>query len=74
MLLKSTLQGVTDTPFILVMVESNDSAHTDGTNINALVNTEVAGNQASRWMVSHEVMSKSWLNHPSLVVIESVCC
>lgn len=42
LLLKSTLQGVTDTPFVQVMVESNDSAHTGGTNINALVNTEVA--------------------------------
>ena len=41
LLLKSTLQGVTDTPFVQVMVESNDSAHTGGTNINALVNTEV---------------------------------
>ena len=42
LLLKSTLQGVTDTPFVQVMVESNDSAHTGGTNIHALVNTEVA--------------------------------
>ena len=41
-LLKSTLQGVTDSPLVQVMVESNDSAHTGGTTINALVNTEAA--------------------------------
>ena len=38
-LLKSTLQGVTDTPLVQVMGESNDSAHTGGTTINALANT-----------------------------------
>jgi hypothetical protein len=42
LLLKSTLQGVTDTPLVQVMVESNDSAHTGGTTINALVNTEAS--------------------------------
>ena len=42
LLLKSTLQGMTDTPLVQVLVESNDSAHTGGANINALVNTEVA--------------------------------
>ena len=37
LLLKSTLQGVTDTQFVQVMDESNDSAHTGGTNISALM-------------------------------------
>ena len=42
LLLKSTLHGVTNTPFVQVMVESNDSANTAGTNISALMNTGVA--------------------------------
>lgn len=67
LLLKSTLQGVTDTPLVQVMGESNDSAHTGGTNINALVNTEVARSCQQRLTIV------LWLGRNDLINRHTTC-
>ena len=67
LLLKSTLQGVTDTPLVQVMGESNDSAHTGRTNINALVNTEVARSCQQRLTIV------LWLGRNDLINRHTTC-
>ena len=67
LLLKSTLQGVTDTPLVQVMGESNDSAHTGGTTINALVNAEVASSCQQRLTIV------LWLGRNDLINRHTTC-